>query len=162
MSRASKSGLAADIERKLERQYDEAEANKVPDAVRVWILATLGEKLDSVGTDFKSLAAFLKDGTVLCRFINVLLKSEGKAPIAFQKKCSSPFVTMTNIENFNKGALQYGLGKEALFQTTDLYESKKGPFLNVINCLHSLGTMANGKGFEVKYTGVDEPLLNRD
>ncbi|XP_050409793.1 transgelin-2 [Patella vulgata] len=162
MSRASKSGLAADIERKLEHQYDATEARGTPDAVRMWILATLGEKSDVVKNDFKSIAAYLKDGTVLCRFINVLLKSDGKAPVGFQKKCASPFVAMTNIENFNKGATDYGLGKEALFQTTDLYESRKGPFLNVINCLHSLGSLANGKDFEVKYTGVDEPTLDRD
>ena len=51
----------------------------------------------------------------------------------------SPFVAMTNIENFNKGAMQYGLEKESTFQSGDLWECRKGPFLNVINSLHSLG-----------------------
>lgn len=67
------------------------------------------------------------------------MKKDGKSPITFQKKVMSPFVAMTNIENFNKGCEQYGLEKEFQFQSGDLWEVRKGPFLNVINCLHSLG-----------------------
>ena len=46
---------------------------------------------------------------------------------------------MTNIENFNKGAQEYGLSKEFTFQSGDLWEVRKGPFLNVLNGVHSLG-----------------------
>lgn len=73
------------------------------------------------------------------RLINKLLKADGKAPIQFQKKVMSPFVAMTNIENFNNGCLQYGLSKEFTFQSGDLWEVRKGPFLNVLNGIHSLG-----------------------
>ena len=71
--------------------------------------------------------------------MNKLLKADGQQPITFQKKVMSPFVAMTNIENFNKGCMQYGLEKESTFQSGDLWEIRKGPFLNVINGLHSLG-----------------------
>merc|ERR1712226_756878 len=74
---------------------------------------------------------------------------------SFSKKCVSPFVARTNIENFNKGCDAYGLVKEFQVQTDDLYEGRKGPFVNVINCLHSLGMLANGKGHDSvpTYTG---------
>ena len=77
--------------------------------------------------------------SIFFRLINKLLKADGQQPVTFQKKVMSPFVAMTNIENFNKGALQYGLEKEGTFQSGDLWEVRKGPFLNVINTLHSLG-----------------------
>ena len=73
------------------------------------------------------------------RLINKLLKADGKSAIQFQKKVMSPFVAMTNIENFNKGCLDYGLSKEFTFQSGDLWEVRKGPFLNVLNGIHSLG-----------------------
>jgi len=46
---------------------------------------------------------------------------------------------MANIENFNNAAKAYGVPTTALFQTPDLYEGRKGPLLNVINCLNQLG-----------------------
>ena len=51
----------------------------------------------------------------------------------------SPFVAMTNIENFNKGCMDYGMAKEFTFQSGDLWELRKAGFFNVLNCLHSLG-----------------------
>lgn len=32
-------------------------------------------------------------------------------------------------------------------QSTDLWEGLKGPFLNVINCIHSLGYLASNADF---------------
>ncbi len=49
------------------------------------------------------------------------------------------FVALENIENFNKGALRYGVPELALFQSIDLHEGHKGPLLNVINCINKLG-----------------------
>ena len=46
---------------------------------------------------------------------------------------------MSNIENFNNAAKAYGVPITSLFQTPDLYEGRKGPLLNVINCLNQLG-----------------------
>ena len=48
-------------------------------------------------------------------------------------------MAMENIETFGKGAQKYGLPVTDIFQSVDLYEGSKGPFLNVINCLNRLG-----------------------
>lgn len=77
------------------------------------------------------------------RLINKLLEAEGKNKVHVQKKVASMFVAYTNIEAFNNGCLQYGLAKEFLVQSADLWEGRKGPFLNVINCLHSLGFLVS-------------------
>lgn len=55
----------------------------------------------------------------------------------------SPFVAMTNIENFNKGAMAYGLPKEATFQSGDLWEVRKSGFYNVLSSLHQLGFLVS-------------------
>ena len=56
------------------------------------------------------------------------------------------FVAYTNIENYNNGCLQYGLAKEFTVQSADLWEGRKGPFLNVINNIHSLGFLVSVLG----------------
>jgi len=66
-------------------------------------------------------------------------------------------VAMANIENFNTGCKDFGVTQTALFQTTDLYEGRKAPMLNVINCLNQLGFTANSKGFSPKYEGIAPP-----
>lgn len=67
------------------------------------------------------------------------MAADDKPNITFTKKASSPFVAMANIAEFGKACETYGVNKEFLFQSNDLYEGKKGPMLNVINSLHSLG-----------------------
>ena len=73
------------------------------------------------------------------RLINKLSKAAGLPATTFNPKASSSFVAMSNIENFNNAAKAYGVPITALFQTPDLYEGRKGPLLNVINCLNQLG-----------------------
>jgi len=73
------------------------------------------------------------------RLINKLSKAAGLPATTFNAKASSSFVAMSNIENFNNAAKAYGVPTTALFQTPDLYEGRKGPLLNVINCLNQLG-----------------------
>jgi len=77
------------------------------------------------------------DSTV--RLINKLSQAAGLPTTTFNAKASSSFVAMSNIENFNNAAKAYGVPTTALFQTPDLYEGRKGPLLNVINCLNQLG-----------------------
>ena len=71
--------------------------------------------------------------------INKLLVAAGKTPVKFSSPVSSSFQCMENIENFNKGCVEYGLPETHTFNTIDLFECFKGPFLNVINCLNDLG-----------------------
>ncbi|BFZ05125.1 hypothetical protein BsWGS_08164 [Bradybaena similaris] len=160
-NRAKKSGLGADIEKKLEYRYDQEEAAGTMNAVMLWVNAVTQGEHEPIGNQSqKELHRALRDGVMLCKLINKLLASEGKGKVGFQKKVASPFVAMGNIESYNKGAAEYGLSKEFLFQSGDLWEGRKGPFLNVINGIHSLGFLANSKGFQPAYTGRQSKVLD--
>jgi len=159
--RARKSGVAGDIERKLEENYDREEAAGTTEAVMLWINAcTQGDHESIPGFSFKELHRALRDGAMLCKLVNKLLESDGKGKIKFSNKCASPFVARTNIENFANACEKYGLNKEALIQSDDLYEGRKGPFLNVINGIHSLAMLANSKGYSVTYTGQQTKMMD--
>jgi len=80
---------------------------------------------------------------VFDRLINLLLKSIGMPAIKFNTKATSSFVAMSNVENFTSAAKQYGVPETSLFQTSDLAEGRKGPFLNIINCLNILGKLVS-------------------
>ncbi|KAK3608495.1 hypothetical protein CHS0354_010344 [Potamilus streckersoni] len=162
-TRASKSGIGYAVEKKMEDNYDREEQAGTPKHIVNWLNAHIqGEHDPCPGDDWKTICNYLRDGVVLCKLINKLLKTDGKSPVTFQKKVASPFVAMTNVENFNKGCESYGVAKEFLFQTGDLWEVRKGPFLNVINCLHSLGFVANGKHLTPKYEGEIKKLLDNE
>jgi len=152
--RAKKSGIGADIEKKLEAKYDAEDEAGTIDAVRIWVNAVCEGLHDPIpDKSQKSMHSGLRDGVMLCKLVNKLLETDGKAKVHIQKKVTNMFVATTNIENYNNGCLQYGLAKEFTVQSTDLWEGRKGPFLNVINNIHSLGFVANGKGFGITYTG---------
>jgi hypothetical protein len=162
-NRAKKSGIGAEIERKLENKYDQEEAAGTMNAIVVWINAiVVGDHEPIANHSHKELHRSLRDGVMLCKVINKLLASEGKGKVNFQKKVASLFVAMGNIESFNKGCTDYGLNTEFLFQSGDLWEGRKGPFLNVINGIHSLGFLANSKGFQPTYTGQQTKYLDNE
>ena len=52
---------------------------------------------------------------------------------------STAFVALENIDNFTKAAATYGVPKDSMFTSSDLYEGLKGPFVGVVQCLHQLG-----------------------
>jgi len=159
--RARKSGIGADIDKKMENNYDREEEAGTTEAIMLWINAIVAGEHESIPNHSqKELHRSLRDGAMLCKLINKLLEAEGKSKIKFSSKCASPFVARTNIENFGKGCTAYGLAKEFLLQSDDLYEGRKGPFFNVINCLHSLGMLANSKGFDPTYTGQQTKFMD--
>jgi len=158
--RAGKSGDAYRTEAKFEARYDEEEKLGTPSAIITWIGKVMGSEMQAFpGTDWQSIHNHLKDGVILCQFINKLNTFAGKPTTTFKTKATSSFVAMANIENFNNAAKDFGVPQTALFQTTDLYEGRKGPMLNVINCLNQLGFVANGKGFNPKYEGPAPPKM---
>ena len=74
------------------------------------------------------------------RLINTLRKHAGKPAVKYGCQNNlTAFIALENIATFNKAAQDYGLPETSLFQSVDLYECQKGPFLNVINCLNKLG-----------------------
>jgi hypothetical protein len=155
--RAGKSGDAYRTEQKFEQKYDEEEKLGTPAAIITWIQKIVGNECTFPGQDWQSIHNHLKDGVVLCKLINALNTFAGKPTQSFKAKATSSFVAMANIENFNTGCKDFGVPQTALFQTTDLYEGRKAPMLNVINCLNQLGFVANSKGFNPKYEGPAPP-----
>jgi len=156
--RAGKSGDAYRTEAKFEAKYDEEEKLGTPAAVITWMSKVLGSEMPACpGTDWQSIHNHLKDGVILCKLINKLSAFANKQSTTFKAKATSSFVAMSNIENFNNAAKEFGVPQTALFQTPDLYEGRKGPMVNVINCLNQLGFVANAKGFSPKYEGPAPP-----
>jgi len=152
--KAGKSGDAYRTEAKIEARYDEEEKLGTPTAIINWITKVVGSDMTPFpGTDWQSIHNHLKDGVLLCKLINTLNTFAGKATTKYTAKASTSFVAMANIENFNNAAKDFGVPQTALFQTTDLYEGRKAPMLNVVNCLNQLGFVANAKGFNPKYEG---------
>jgi len=157
-TRAPKAGDAYRTEAKNEARYDEEEKLGTVTAVLSWISKVLGGDAGQCkGTDHQSVHEYMKDGVLLCKFINKLNASAGKPAQKFTAKANTSFVAMANIENFNTGCKDFGVPSTALFQTTDLYEGRKAPMLNVINCLNQLGFVANQKGFTPKFEGIAPP-----
>ena len=66
-------------------------------------------------------------------------KAKGKTEVKFNKNANTAFIAMDNIENFTRGAKEYGLPETDLFQSIDLHEGAKATMLNVINSLNRLG-----------------------
>ncbi|KAL4224930.1 Calponin repeat [Mactra antiquata] len=161
--RATKVGVAYVVEQKQEQNYDREEEAGVPQAVICWINAVLDGEHDKIpGGDWKSFCNHIKDGVMICKLINKLLKSDSKSPVPFQKKVMSPFVALTNIENFNNGCKAYGMPQESTFASVDLQEGRKAGFYNVLTTLHSLGFFANSKEFMPAYTGELSKCLDRE
>jgi len=158
--RALKSGDAFDTDMKMQRRYDAEEKLGTPQKIMEWIIKVVGSTNNLPGGgqyDWRTIQAFLKDGVQLCKLINLLLKSIGMPAIQFRAKAPSSFVAMSNVEGFVNAAKQYGVPETSLFQTSDLAEGRKGPLLNVINCLNILGKLANSRGFQPKYEIVAPP-----
>jgi len=158
--RALKAGDAFDVDMKMQRRYDKEEELGTPQKLMEWIVKIVGStnNLPAGGKyDWHAVQTFLKDGVALCKLINHLLKSIGMPAIQYRPKAPSSFIAMSNIESFTLAAKQYGVPETSLFQTSDLAEGRKGPLLNVINCLNILGKLANSRGFQPKYEAVAPP-----
>ncbi|ESN94743.1 hypothetical protein HELRODRAFT_180072 [Helobdella robusta] len=160
--RAPKAGDAFRLEVKYEEKYDEQDKLGTPEKLIEWIHQVLGADAPAApGHSWQDISNYLKDGVILCKLINKLSAAAGKGKADFNAKgAGKSFVAMNNIENFNKAAREYGVPENALFQTPDLYEGRKGPLLNVINCLNQLGFVANAKGYSVKYHGPAPPKFD--
>eukprot|EP00118_Oscarella_pearsei_P024595 m.306374 g.306374 ORF g.306374 m.306374 type:complete len:204 (+) comp41197_c0_seq1:77-688(+) len=149
-SRAEKSGIGADIQRKMEEKYDAAVEEGTPQKVVNWMNAVLAGQYDPCpGYSAEELAVYLRSGVVLCKLMTLL--SGSKVP---HKESTQRFVCMGQIENFvNKAQSHFGMKPTETFQSNDLYEGLKGNMINVVNCLHELGLRANQKGFTPSYGG---------
>ncbi|KAI8942797.1 hypothetical protein NX059_000840 [Plenodomus lindquistii] len=129
---ASVTSLDQDMRKLRMDRYTPKAANEV----RAWIEDTLGERLPA-----GDLLDALKDGTVLCRLVNLAIPSPG---VRF-KKSAMPFIQMENISHFLRACEQPPLNMPAhdRFLTVDLYESKDPA--QVLQCLGAFSRVANAR-----------------
>lgn len=155
--RASKSGIAADIERKMERKMQELEEEGIPGYIVDWLNAVLGGEAIA-GRTAKDIHVALKDGVLLVTAMNTLRDAIGLGALKIERTTSRiPSMAaakhMDNIGRFLKAAEEYGIKAEDLFQTADLYEGSRAQMVNVVNGLHAVGLKANAHGFSPQYGG---------
>lgn len=126
---ASVTSLDQDMKNLRMGRYTPQAANEV----RTWIEEMLGERLPA-----GDLLDALKDGTVLCRLVNMVVST----PIRF-KKSAMPFIQMENIAHFLKACELPPLSMPShdRFLTVDLYESKDPA--QVLQCLSAFSRAAN-------------------
>ncbi|KAJ4332780.1 calponin [Didymella glomerata] len=126
---ASVTSLDQDMKNLRMGRYTPQAANEV----RAWIEDTLGERLPA-----GDLLDALKDGTVLCRLVNMAIPT----PVRF-KKSAMPFIQMENIAHFLKACELPPLNMPShdRFLTVDLYESKDPA--QVLQCLTAFSRTAN-------------------
>lgn len=129
---ASVTSLDHDMRKLRMERYTPKAANEV----RAWMEDVLGERLPA-----GDLLDALKDGTVLCRLVNLAVPSPG---VKF-KKSAMPFIQMENISHFLRACEQPPLNMPAhdRFLTVDLYESKDPA--QVLQCLGAFSRVANAK-----------------
>jgi len=134
-NRATKSGFAAEAQRKINSKYSDELAQECLE----WIKVVTGENFNTSG-DMDNFYEILRDGTLLCRLINTLqpgsIKKINETQMAF--KC------MENIDAFLKNARTMGVPAQETFQTVDLWEKQN--LNSVVICLQSLGRKAHNYG----------------
>ncbi|KAF2659918.1 hypothetical protein K491DRAFT_622035 [Lophiostoma macrostomum CBS 122681] len=126
---ASVTSLDQDMRKLRMDRYTPKAANEA----RSWIEEVLGERLPS-----GDLLDALKDGTVLCRLVNLAVPNPG---VKF-KKSPMPFIQMENISHFLRACEQPPLNMPShdRFLTVDLYESKDPA--QVLQCLGAFSRVA--------------------
>lgn len=136
--RASKSGLAAEAQEKVESKYDEELAS----SIMTWIKELTQDDTLSTDGSKDSVHQALKNGIVLCHLVNAI--KENSIPVKSINQSTSTFKCFERIENFLKAVSQLGVKDHELFQTVDLWEMQN--MAAVINTLFSLARKASNYG----------------
>lgn len=134
-NRATKSGFAAEAQRKINSKYSEELAQESLE----WIKAITGENINTSG-DMDNFYETLKDGTLLCRLVNSI-KTDSVKKI---NHTTMAFKCMENINAFLLSAKNLGVPAQESFQTVDLWERQN--LNSVVMCLQSLGRKAGNYG----------------
>ncbi|CAK9296731.1 unnamed protein product [Gordionus sp. m RMFG-2023] len=143
-NRPSKSGLAAEEDKKLQSKFDE----EIAGDVMLWLSEMLGDEEMETSGEKDKFHETLRDGIILCRLANVLKPNS----IAKIVEDGSMFHYMANIDAFLKVAKTLGVADQETFQTTELIEGTN--LYGVLCCLLALGRKAYEipglKGFGIK------------
>lgn len=146
-------GLTEEVNRKIKKKYN----TELEQQARLWIEEVIGEQLGEDRDTPLGEAGMhekLKSGVLLCRVINEL--KPGSVPKINQTRFA--FNMMENIANFLSAIEAYGVSRNDLFQTVDLYE--KVNMVQVINTIHALGRMARKNGYTGPGLGPKEADRN--
>lgn len=155
--RAGKSGLAAEAQKKIESNFDQAEAVKCLN----WIQLVTG--VDEIPSDVNQIDgshdAFhtvLADGLVLCKLIDKLYPGKiNWNDKTFQTPKIEAMRIMRERERiamFLKLSQEYGIADTATFPTESLHEKGALNLAQVCICLRTLGMEAQSKP---NYTGPE-------
>lgn len=161
--RATKSGIAADIQKKMEAKMEELESEGITRYIVDWINAVLAVAAPDlgqiVGDKANDIHLALMDGVRLLRVINYIRERvSGAGPLKVETSTSKiPSMAaakhMDNLGRFLKGAQELGMKVDDLFQSGDLYEGSRAQMVNVVNSLHSFGLLSKSLSFEPVYAG---------
>ncbi|KAG8225560.1 hypothetical protein J437_LFUL002077 [Ladona fulva] len=146
-NRATKSGFAAEAQRKINSKYSEELAQECLE----WIKIVTGEDINVSG-DEDNFYQTLKDGALLCRLVNKMQPGSVKKI----NGGSLAFKLMENINAFLESAKKMGVPPEETFQTVDLWEKQN--LHSVVICLQSLGRKASK--FDLPAIGPKEAEKN--
>jgi len=134
-------GMDADMKAKQEGKYDAG----LEDEVVEWIGKVSGSAKGS-----EDVAAWLKDGQVLCKLVNAIKPGA----VAKVNTATMPFKQMENITFFMNAAREIGVPESSMFGTPDLYEEKN--LGSVMGCIYTFGGVV-----QVQCPAFKGPHLNK-
>ncbi|XP_036096887.1 calponin-1 isoform X1 [Molossus molossus] len=126
-------GLSAEVKNKLAQKYDLQREQEL----REWIEGVTGRR---IGNNFMD---GLKDGIILCEFINKLQPGSVKKV----NESTQNWHQLENIGNFIKAITKYGVKPHDIFEANDLFENTN--HTQVQSTLLALASMAKTKGNKV-------------
>lgn len=143
-------GMTAELQEKKKGKYDVSLAQSAVE----WMESVVGEPTGCSDYESDTLKNNLKDGVYLCKLINVI--QPGSVKKINQSKMA--FKMMENIGNFLSSCEAFGLTKQDLCQTVDLYEGENMP--QFVNAIHALGRKVNVKRSDIGGIGPKESDKN--
>jgi hypothetical protein len=155
--RAAKSGIAAENQKKIEANYDSAEAVRclywIREITGVEEIPASQDAIDGSHDNFHNLLA---DGLILCKLIDKLYPGKiNWGDKTFQVPKIEAMRIMRERERiamFSKLVQEYGVSDTATFPTESLHEKGALNLAQVCTCLRTLGIEAQSKP---GYTGPD-------
>ncbi|XP_069858293.1 calponin-1 isoform X1 [Dipodomys merriami] len=139
-------GLSAEVKNKLAQKYDHHREQEL----REWIEGVTGRR---IGNNFMD---GLKDGIILCEFINKLQPGSVKKV----NESTQNWHQLENIGNFIKAITKYGVKPHDIFEANDLFENTN--HTQVQSTLLALASMVSarqrGLGVPRAWGGVSSPV----